>query len=262
MRAERVRGDRGRRDARGGFLLVEALAVLAISAAILVGLASLTQLLLRQADGLAARTERLELRERTLAALSRDIRALARIRFEGPDRERFVFAGTPDRLLFAREASAEMPAEAGAVAVLLQSADESGQVRLLRAESPLLPGMAGFDDLRFGPVRTLLDRDPARIRFAYVAAATEKTPELILDAWPPESPPPAAVRIGLADPATGELVSSLRVAILHEAEPGCARAKTHWCSRTDLGAEEEDETSVGTILNDVTRQRRNLKESE
>lgn len=227
------------RDQRGGFLLVEVLAVLAISAAILAGLASLTRLLMTQADTLAARTERFESRERGLAALSRDIRALARIRWEGPNRERFVFAGTPDRLLFAQE----RPGMGAPVAVLLQSAIEHGRVRLLRAEAPLPPGLASFDDLRFGPVRVLMDapsgKGAERIRFAYVAGATERSPELILDAWPAEAPPPVAIRVGLADPATAEVMTSLRVPVLAEAEPVCAVAKTHWCSLTDIDAAED-----------------------
>ncbi|WP_232631085.1 PulJ/GspJ family protein [Methylobacterium sp. Leaf118] len=248
MTAAGARPPRGR---RGGFLMVEALAVLAISAAILLGLGSLARLMLRQADALAERTARLERVEQGLSALSRDIRRLARARWDGPDRERFVFAGAPTQLLFAldrpaADSPANSPADSPAdsplretVAVLLQSHSDGTTGRLTRAEAPLPPGLTGPGALAFGSEQVLYE-GPARIRFAYVAAPTATRPELIVDVWPASGPPPVAVRLGLADPATGDVASALRVPILTEAEPGCVRARTHYCSRTNEGGAEDD----------------------
>lgn len=242
------------RDPCGGFLMVEALAVLAISAAILLALGSLTRLMLRQADALAARTAGLERTEQGLSALARDIRRMARARWDGPDRERFVFAGEPWRLLFALDRPA---ADGGAltetVAVLLRSEGDGASGRLTRAEAPLSPGLPGPGALAFGPERVLYE-GPARVRFAYVVPRSDTTPELIVDAWPQAAPPPAAVRVGLADPGTGDVASSLRVPVRAEAEPGCVRARTHYCSRTEEGAG-DDEAAVGAILNAVTQER-------
>lgn len=249
-----VRARRPRRDARGGFLMVEALAVLAISAAILLALGSLTRLMLHQADSLAERTARLERTEQGLSALSRDIRRMARARWDGPDRERFVFAGEPWRLLFALDRpAADGSALRETVAVLLRSEGSGTGGRLTRAEAPLPPGLPGPGALAFGPERVLYE-GPARIRFAYMVPRSDTTPELIVDAWPQAAPPPAAVRVGLADPGTGDVASSLRVPVLTEAEPGCVRARTHYCSRTEEGGADDD-AAVGAILNAVTQER-------
>lgn len=245
---------RHRGDPRGGFLMVEALAVLAISAAILLALGSLTRLMLRQADGLAERTARLERTEQGLSALSRDIGRLARARWDGPERERFVFAGEPWRLLFALDRPASDGSALGeTVAVLLRSDGSGAGGRLTRSEAPLPPGLPGPGALVFGPERVLYE-GPARVRFAYVAPRSDTTPELIVDTWPPIGPPPVAVRVGLADPGTGDVASSLRVPVLTEAEPGCVRARTHYCSRTEEGAGEDD-AAVGAVLNAVTQER-------
>ncbi len=242
------------RDRRGGFLMVEALAVLAISAAILLALGSLTRLMLHQADALAERTARLERAEQGLSALARDIGRIARARWDGPERERFVFAGEPWRLLFALDRpAADGSALRETVAVLLRSDGSGASGRVTRAEAPLPPGLSGPDALAFGPERVLYE-GPARIRFAYVATRTDTTPELIVDAWPQLGPPPVAVRLGLADPASGEVASALRVPVRAEAEPGCVRARTHYCSRTEEG-EGDDGAAIGAILNAVTQER-------
>lgn len=233
--------------------MVEALAVLAISAAILLGLSSLTRLMLRQADALAERTARLERAEQGLAALSREIRRMARARWDGPDRERFVFAGAPTQMLFAVDRPMAGTGLRETVAVLLSSHGDGTTARLTRAEAPLPPGLAGPGALAFGPERVLYE-GPARLRFAYVAPPTETTPEVIVDAWPQTGPPPVAVRLGLADPATGDVAGSLRVPVLTEAEPGCVRARTHYCSRTDEGVPEDD-AAIGSVLDAATRER-------
>ncbi|KQT60135.1 hypothetical protein ASG52_18630 [Methylobacterium sp. Leaf456] len=243
-----------RRDRRGGFLMVEALAVLAISAAILLALGSLTRLMLHQADAVAERTTRLERAEQGLSALSRDIGRMARARWDGPERERFVFAGEPWRMLFALDRPAADGSALGeTVAVLLRSDRNGAGGRLIRAEAPLVPGLTGADALAFGPERVLYE-GPARIRFAYVAPRTDTTPELIVDAWPPVGPPPVAVRVGLADPAGGDVASALRVPVRAEGEPGCVRARTHYCSRTEEGGADDD-AALGAILNAVTQDR-------
>jgi hypothetical protein len=69
---------------RSGFLLVEALAALSISAFILLGLTSTISLMMRGADRTAARAEEIEIAGRTLAALDREIRLAARPRWSGP----------------------------------------------------------------------------------------------------------------------------------------------------------------------------------
>lgn len=221
--ASRARG-------RAGFLLVEALATMAIGAAILVGLASIVSLLLRTTDGVAARAQQLEEIDRTIAALTRELRSLTRATWSGVGRRSFVFVGEPGRIVFARR---RPPARADETVVAIQSVATAGSAgsRLLHAEAPLVPGAASFEDLRFGPVRTLHEGPPI-IRFAYFGRAGESG-EVLVDTWPSGASVPVAVRIGLVDPATGNLLRSIRIPVLIEAEPGCAAPETAFCSRAD-----------------------------
>lgn len=224
---------RARRRGRAGFLLVEALATMAIGAAILVGLASIVSLMLRTADGVAARAQDLEQTDRAVAALAREIQSLTRATWSGAGRRSFIFAGEPRRIMFARSARRAGDASS-ALVVAIQSVDADARAggRLLYAEAPLVPGAVSPDDLRFGPVRNLHEGSIA-IRFAYFGRAGEAGGEVLVDAFPSGAKLPSAVRIGIVDPATGSLLRSLRVPILIEAEPGCAAPEMAFCSRAD-----------------------------
>lgn len=226
-RRRRTRGAPG-----AGFLLVEALATMAISAVILVALGSLLGLMSRQADLTARRTERMDVAGHALAAIARDLGAAARARWAGPGPRSFVFAGQPDQVLFARDGSAEAEGRSRTVAVLLQSAPDAGRGRVMRAEAPLSPGDRDAGGLDFGPARALYAGE-ALVRFAYVAAPAAGGPELVLDAWPAGETLPVAVRVAFTDPGSGDVLSSLRVPLRIEAEPGCAAPRKAFCSRID-----------------------------
>jgi len=219
-----------------GFLLVEALATMAIGAVILVGLSTLVGLMLRTADKAAAQAQGLEQTDRTVAALTREIQALTRARWSGAEPRSFIFVGEPDRIMFARSASKAGASRAGAVpstaVVTIQGSGANAGGRLLYAEAPLAPGSASLADLRFGPVRDLHEGAIA-VRFAYFGRAGDAGGEVLVDAWPLSAALPTAVRIGIVDPATGSLLRSLRVPVLIEAEPGCAAPETAFCSRAD-----------------------------
>ncbi|WP_375462400.1 type II secretion system protein J [uncultured Methylobacterium sp.] len=214
-----------------GFLLVEALATMAISAVILVALGSLLGLMSRQADLTAQRTERMDAAGHALAAVARDLGSVARARWGGPGPRAFVFLGLPDRVLFAIDRSGE-DRPVRTVAVLLQSAPAEGRSLVLRGEAALSPLDRGQDSLDFGVSRTLYAGE-AEMRFAYVAAPVAGGPEILLDAWPAGETLPIAVRVAFTDPASGDILSSLRVPLRIEAEPGCAAPRKAFCSRVD-----------------------------
>lgn len=240
MRIGRIRRKhRARCRGRDGFLLVEALATLAISAAILAGLASVMGLMLRQADLAATRTDRLEREGRSLDALSRDIRAILRVRWAGLPPRSYVFRGEPDRIVLARARRGESGLR-DTVAVILQSTDHEGGGRILRSEARLPPGATAIEQLRFDEPRTLYD-GRSLIRFAYVGRGENGGPETLTDAWPVAGTLPVAVRIALVDPVTDALLSTLRVPILVEAEPGCANPGKAFCSHGDGKGEPEGE---------------------
>lgn len=228
-----------RRD-RAGFLLVEALATLAISGGILLGLASVLGLVLRATSQVAARAEELETTGRAVAALDRDIRAMTRARWAGTARASFIFSGAPDKIMFTRAAGQGAGAR-GPSAVVIQSVGTDAGGRLLRAEAPVLPGAGAIPDLQFGAVRNVYEGRNI-IRLAYFARPGEG-PEGPLDSWPSDVALPAAVRIGVVDTATGKLVSSVRVPVMMEAEAGCAPPGVGFCSHADpkRGAEGKPE---------------------
>jgi general secretion pathway protein J len=183
---------------------------------------------LRTGDRAAARVEEMERSGRAVAAMARDIRHLARPRWSGAARRSFVFSGEPDRILFARWIRDADGLPAAELIVLQSVATETGG-RLLKATAALPPGAMTLSALRVGPAEEVYG-GPSLIRLAHFARSENGGPEVLVDAWPSATALPAAVRIGMVDPATGRL-SSLRVLV--EAEPGCASPKTAFCSRAD-----------------------------
>lgn len=241
----RERSDRA--GARAGFVLTETLTALAISGAVLLGLVSLTNVVSRHARIVFGRVEAAEADRRGLAALAREIGLAQRLRWAGPPEARpFVFLGTPDALLFALDAPID--AAAGPTQVVqFQSVAAPGGGEVLRTQAPLPPAARGLADLAFAPTRRL-HRGPWRLRFAYIAAATVKTPEIAFDAWDLPGAMPAAVRLSLEDPETGLTAQSLRVALQVEAEAGCAVPTRAFCSRP-ADREGEGEVSTAAIVN-------------
>lgn len=216
-----------RSRARAGFLLVEALATLAISALLLLGLASVLGLMLRATDQITARADELETTGRAIAAIRREIEAMTRARWAGEARAAFIFSGAPDKMLFTRS----LPRGSGTAAVVIQSVRTNLGGRLLRAEAPLLPGAASAQDLRFGLPRNFYE-GRYLIRLAYFAGPGEG-PDQALEDWPSDLALPSAVRVGIVDPGTGKLLSSLRVSLTVEADPGCAAPQAAFCSHAD-----------------------------
>jgi general secretion pathway protein J len=235
-----------------GFLLTEALATMAIGAVILVGVGSLLGLMSRQADLTAQRTERIDAAARGLAAIARDLEAVARARWAGPGPRGFVFAGSPDRVLLALD-RLDTDRLARTVAVLLQSSETRDGGSVLRAEARLSPLYRDASTLDFGPAQSLY-AGPARVRFAYVGATSPGGPELVLDDWAMSDAMPVAVRVAFTDPASGTILSSLRVTLRIEAEPGCAVPRKAFCSRVDDRAA-EGQGEAGAPLPSATASR-------
>lgn len=229
LRRARSAGEMLRRD-RAGFLLVEALATLAISAAILLGLASVLGLVLRATDQVATRAEELETTTRAIAAVKRDLQSVTRGRWAGAARTSFIFSGASDKIMFTRGVR-DARGVTSEAAVVIQSVATIEGGRLLRAAAPLLPGTASVQQLEFGAPRNIYE-GRYLIRLAYFAPAGEGSGDA-LDAWLSDRMLPSAVRIGVVDPATGKLVSSLRIPIMMEAEAGCAAPDVGFCSHID-----------------------------
>lgn len=239
-----------------GFLLVEALATLAISAFILAALGSLIGLMSRQTDYLAARVARFDASERVLATLAREIGSAARVRWSGRGPRAFVFAGSPGHLVFALD----RPIGNGlteTVAVSFETVTVADRTRLTRLEAPLPPTYSSAADLVFSEPQPL-DTGPVSVRFAYVTQVAADGPEILLDDWSESFVMPDAVRIALVRTGTDHILSSLRVPLRLQAEPGCLKAKTAFCSRIDVDApsDPDDAPSVASILGTMHLQQR------
>ncbi len=233
--------------ALAGFVLTEALVALAVSGAVLLGLFSLTDLVSRHARGVFVRVEAAEGGRRGLEALARDIGLAQRVRWAGPPRERaFVFQGRFDRVLLAIDANAGA-AEAPTRLVQWQSEERGAGAEILRTEADFPPAAQSLADLAFAPSRVIF-RSPQRLRFAYIAGATDKTPEIALDTWDLPDAMPVAVRLSLDDTASGLTVLERRVPLRIEAEAGCAAPAKAFCSRP-ADKDDEGDGSTAAIVN-------------
>lgn len=222
--------ERAQTGSREGFILVEALATLVLSALILAGLASLLALMLRASDRVAARAERQEITGALLAALDRDISLAARAFWAGDGAPRYVFDGRPDRVLFALDPSpadrAAGPA-GGATLVVLQASEVAGGGRLLRAAGRLPPAARSVEDVQIGPAEEVY-RGASVVRFAYAGRLSPGTDRVIVDAWPSGSAMPSEVLVGFG-PA-GSSVAPYPVRLRLDADVGCAGNGPAFCS--------------------------------
>lgn len=244
MRPDRQSPTGGR---QAGFVLAETLAALAIGGAVLVGLSSLTNVVSRHARLVFGRVEASEADRRGLAALAREIGLAQRLRWAGPaDARRFVFLGSADSLLFAVDTPAGSAAPPSQI-VQLQSALTAAGGEVLRSEAAFPPAARDIADLAPAPARPLL-RGPWRLRFAYIAAATDTTPEIAVDAWDLPDAMPVAVRLSLENLETGLTAQSLRVALRVEAESGCAAPTRGFCSRP-ADRDGDEGVSTAAIVN-------------
>jgi type II secretory pathway pseudopilin PulG len=219
-----------RRSPRAGFVLVEALATLALSALVLAGAASLVGLVLRAADRTAMSVEQLETTHRAVGAVARDIRSAVRVHRQVDNAPSLVFFGSPEQLLLVLDRPGEDGVSEPVVVHWLSETTDAGRGRLIRSEAPLLPGVP-TPPLGSGD-RVVVDTGPSVIRFAYFAPMPRGSGEVLTDAWSIPQSMPTAVRIGTADPETLSVGSSLRVAFGTDAEIGCGSPGSGYCSLT------------------------------
>jgi hypothetical protein len=229
-----------RREANGGYLLVEVLATMTVSAFILAALLSIVSFTLRTSAHVSRQTQDIENASRVMASLVREIQAIAPLRWAGQNAG-FVFQGREQGLVFARE----VVAPDGAVddrAVLLQGDGK----QLFRSEASLLPAYRSAAEIAAGEKQALLDTD-FQVRFAYFARL-EDGQEALTNTWDNPALLPVAIRVSITD-SKGALIGSSRVQIRVDAEPGCAAPTKALCNfaadrKTDDGQPPETETPV------------------
>jgi type II secretory pathway component PulJ len=223
------------RQGNAGFLLVETLATMAISAFTLVALLSVASLAMRASQRENSRSQEIESATRVMSSLAREIEQIAPVRWAGAGGA-FVFNGSDRSLSFSREAG--MPnGGIGHQAVFLR-ADGN---HLYQSEATLLPGNRNFGELVASDPQDLL-QGRLQVRFAYFSRL-DNGDEALTDTWAEAGQLPAAVRVSLAS-GDGVVFAARRVQIFVDAEPGCAAPGAACSLAKQLRSEDEPEPSA------------------
>ncbi len=233
---------RGDCDPAGGFALVEAIAVLAISALVLVALLIATDLVSRNAAAAARRANDLETLTTGLAALRRDLEGTLHVQASGAAAA-LIFFGEPDALGIAVE-SDRSGRDNGQSLLHIETRYKDGQGALIRSSAPLLPETGGFTGVTFGD-SALLALGPWRYRFSYAGPSAGRFTWRV--DWPESGILPVAVRLEVLDGEGERVIPALTVRLPVDTS-GCAGQ-----SPKDCGNEEEAEPSASGGVNDTGR---------
>lgn len=219
---------RGAGGSTGGFVLMEALAALALGAMILATIPIVAGLMLRNWQRITANSDTLETVAAGMAVLRRDLTSMRREFWGGRGNQSYAFVGTPDTLGIVVGGDGVGPGP-GRGLVMFAIRQDMGGGSLVRAAAPMRPGATGFDPAALGNPVTLL-AGPWRFEFRY---ATETDGLLTWGtAWMNPNTMPVAIRLDVLDPVSGQrVVPPLTVRPAVEAEPGCIDPAAGRCGR-------------------------------
>lgn len=223
-----------RADRQAGFALLESIAVLALSALVLLTLVTAADLVTRNSAAANRRVNEVEALATGLAALARDIEAAKRIpvgSLKGP----LIFHGGPASLGFVRGGGANGVSDS---LVWIEATAEDDRGLLVRSTAPLLPQTSDFAAAGFGDATAVL-AGPWAYRFAYAAAHSSGWTA----SWSNPHDMPAAIRIEIFDRRDGgRVLPSLVARIRVDSLPGCLESEDGQCEgeATPTGAEELD----------------------
>ncbi len=226
-RAPRVRTDRD-----GGYVLIEALAVLALSGLIMVAMASGARLLLGNWARAAEQANRLEELETGLAVVRRDVAGAEQRRWGEADAGGILFRGSATGLSIAVSHDGMAPGR-GASVVAFNVRQASDGAALVRSAGRLLPGT---EALPRGPLANPVNlvAGAFAFRFSYRALAGGWRND-----WTDAQRMPAAVRLEVIDAGTGDpAVPPLIVPFRVDAEAGCAPDSPAFCGRAPFNADD------------------------
>jgi len=232
---ERMTDNGGRGGSRDGFMLVEVLATMTISALLLAALFSIASLTLRTSSRIERQSEAIEGRTRILAALSRDIERAIPVRWAGKDAG-FIFSGSERTMAFAVE-NARRDGSVDVGAVLIDSARG-----VTRRVGMIPPAATSFDALALGQPEVITGAEYS-IAYAYYARLDDGH-EALLDRWLDNRQFPVAIRLTLR---SGDGVNStMRVALHANTEPGCGFPDKGQCGLRPVAASGDQAQSQST----------------
>jgi Tfp pilus assembly protein PilV len=215
------------RDRNGGVALFEALVAMAVAALLLLAMAGMGDLVMRNSQAAGTRAAMIERDATGMAALRRDLDRAMRISATAVADGALLFLGRPDRLGFASSG-----ANGQAELVLFAAAWDGEAGRIMRMSAPLSPDASGFDGTTWEPAAELV-RGPSRFRFLYAGVAPEGL--AWSDRWTRVERMPDAVRVEAVDGGAAAL--SVTVPIRVNADPACLLPDSQ-CAATDAARRE------------------------
>ena len=222
-------------DRQGGFILVEAIAVLLLSGMVMLTLLIATDLVTRNSAAATRRANAIEGLSTGLAALRRDITAASFVRAGNEPESPLLFQGGPRSLSFARSGDDD-----GAVAALVrvESRYEEGRGLLVRSEAPMGVQRAGLSGAAFGDPVVLLT-GPWTYRLSYGAAGVG--PIVWQESWTDTKKLPRAIRLEILDGRSGRAIQiPLVVGLKVDAEIRCEPSEAGGCGGAEGGADARD----------------------
>ena len=203
-----------RRTGTSGFTLLETLIALALMAAVLGALATVTAQWLPNWNRGFDRVQRTELFTRGLERLVADI-AAAEFVPSSRDTTRPLFFGNEQQVMFVRTAIGPGSSPGLEILRIAETADRSGVV-MVRMRSPFvpLPPAARIENLVQFADPVVLVREPYRLSFAYAGSD-----RVWRDRWESAEALPRAVRLRIRDAESAQVLAVSTVALVRAEVP-------------------------------------------
>ncbi|HEX9905385.1 MAG TPA: hypothetical protein VGA77_10515 [Propylenella sp.] len=186
-------------DRQGGFALIESIAVLALSALVLLTLLIAADVVTRNSAAAIQRAEAVEILATGLTALRRDLEDARHVRIDSPaSPPPLLFSGSAQALGLVTAGDGTGPDDRESL-VWIEARYEEGRGVLVRSTARVQPGIQSFGDAAFrDPV--FLVSGPWMYRFSY--ADGRRGSLFWQSAWTSPVRMPAAIRLEVLD-ATG-----------------------------------------------------------
>lgn len=229
-------------DRLDGFALIESLAVLALSALVVLTLVIAADLVTRNSAAASRRVNEMEALATGLAALSRDIATAKHIpigSLDGP----LLFHGGPASLGFVGGGGEDRAA--GDSLIWMAASYEDDRGLLVRSAAPLLPQTADFAAAPFDDPTAVLT-GPWTYRFSYAAGAAPLT---WTENWSIPQKMPQLIRVEVLERNTGERVVPPLVTRIHvDSAPGCPEAEDGICTGQPAAPADGEQPNAATEL--------------
>ncbi len=210
---------RRRLRGRAGYVMIEALAALAISGLVLAAVPLASGMLIRSWQRATTGSDQIDRLSTGLSVVRRELSVMRRERFAERDAAGpYAFLATPNTVAMVVPDAGEK-GKGGEYVVAISVRPEAKGNALVRGTVPFRPDMRTFEDLRLENPVVLLD-GPWKYRFQY--AARKRDGIEWLDQWLDEQDLPVAIRLDIVDYITEQrVVPPLVVPLRILAEPGC-----------------------------------------